>query len=67
MLHFGKFNDKFDIHISGLGLDMYVDDVKNTVLKGPLVGKNIPTVAEVRNGKIACPSSCTIRSEECAW
>eukprot|EP00039_Didymoeca_costata_P007878 m.104793 g.104793 ORF g.104793 m.104793 type:complete len:344 (+) comp13857_c0_seq1:81-1112(+) len=52
MITFGKFNGKFDIHINGLGLDLYVSQVANTVLKGPLVGKNIPTVAEVTQGEV---------------
>lgn len=54
MLKFGKFNDKFDIHIEAaeLGVDGYVSEWANTVLKGPMVGSNIPTVAEVTQGEV---------------
>lgn len=52
MLSFGKFNGKFDTKISGLGLDLLVSEVQNTVLKGPKVSKNIPTVAEVTQGEV---------------
>lgn len=54
MLKFGKFNDKFDIHIDApsLGINLFVKDHANTTLKGPLVGKNIPTVAEVTQGEV---------------
>ena len=51
MLSFGKFNGKYDTHIKGLGLDMYISEVQNTELKSPKVSKNIPTVAEVTQGK----------------
>lgn len=52
MLTFGKFNGKYDTHIKGLGLDMYISEVQNTELKGPKVSKNIPTVAEVTQGEV---------------
>jgi len=52
MLSFGKFNGKYDIRINGLGLDMLVSDVQNTILKGPNVSKNIPTVAQVTQGEV---------------
>jgi len=52
MLTFGKFNGKFDTHIQGLGLDMYISEVQNTELKSPKVSKNIPTVAEVTQGEV---------------
>jgi len=52
MLSFGKFNGKYDTHIKGLGLDMYISDVQNTELKVPKVSKNIPTVAEVTQGEV---------------
>mmetsp|Transcript_1978 Transcript_1978/g.2811 ORF Transcript_1978/g.2811 Transcript_1978/m.2811 type:complete len:382 (+) Transcript_1978:8-1153(+) len=52
MLHFGKFNGKFDVRINGLGHDLLVSEVRNTVLKGPQVGKNIPTVASVTQGEV---------------
>ena len=52
MLSFGKFKDgKYDTRIQGLGLDLYVSEVQNTELKSPKVSKNIPTVAEVTQGK----------------
>jgi len=43
MLSFGKFNGKYDTRINGLGLDMYVSEVQNTVLKESKVAKFIPT------------------------
>jgi cytidylate kinase len=52
MLSFGKFNDKYDTRINGLGLDMLVSEVQNTELKSPKVSKNIPTVAEVTQGEV---------------
>eukprot|EP00536_Pseudo-nitzschia_multiseries_P008750 jgi/Psemu1/325332/estExt_fgenesh1_pg.C_2280018 len=52
MLTFGKFNGKYDTHINGLGLDMYVSEVQNTELKAPKVSKNIPTVAEFTQGEV---------------
>lgn len=52
MLSFGKFNGKYDTHIHGLGLDMYISEVQNTELKAPKVSKNIPTVAEVTQGEV---------------
>jgi cytidylate kinase len=52
MLSFGKFNGKYDTHIQGLGLDMYISEVQNTELKVPKVSKNIPTVAEVTQGEV---------------
>jgi hypothetical protein len=52
MLEFGKFNDKYDTRIRGLGLDMLVSEVQNTQLKSPKVSKNIPTVAEFTQGEV---------------
>jgi len=52
MLSFGKFNGKYDTHIKGLGLDMFISEVQNTELKVPKVSKNIPTVAEVTQGEV---------------
>merc|ERR1711935_979889 len=52
MLSFGKYNGKYDTHIQGLGLDMYISEVQNTELKVPKVSKNIPTVAEVTQGEV---------------
>lgn len=52
MLHFGEFQGKFDINIKGFGFDVLVSEVANTTLKGPVVGKNIPTVAEVTQGEV---------------
>lgn len=53
-LKFGKFNGEWDIHIDApkMGLDLKVRDHANTTLKGPLVGRNIPTVAEVTQGEV---------------
>jgi len=51
-LHFGKFNGKFDIRISGKGHELLVSEVANTTLKEPRVGKNIPTVAKLTQGEV---------------
>ena len=54
MLRFEKVADrKYDIVIEGLGINARVSEVQNTVLKEPLVAKNIPTVAEQTQ---ACPN-----------
>eukprot|EP00558_Chaetoceros_sp_UNC1202_P012200 CAMPEP_0197235284 /NCGR_PEP_ID=MMETSP1429-20130617/2755_1 /TAXON_ID=49237 /ORGANISM="Chaetoceros sp., Strain UNC1202" /LENGTH=322 /DNA_ID=CAMNT_0042693839 /DNA_START=28 /DNA_END=996 /DNA_ORIENTATION=+ len=52
MLSFDKFNGKFDTRINGLGLDLLVSEVQNTILKQPKVSKNIPTVAQVTQGEV---------------
>jgi len=52
MLEFGQFDDKFDIRINGLGLDVKVSEVCNTLLKEPMVAKNIPTVAKETQGEV---------------
>ena len=52
MLSFGKFKGKYDTRIQGLGLDLLVSEVQNTVLKGPKVSKNIPTVAQFTQGEV---------------
>jgi len=52
MLEFDKFDDKFDIRINGLGIDVKVSEVANTLLKEPKVSKNIPTVAEKTQGEV---------------
>lgn len=52
MLSFDKFNDTFDTRIQGLGLDVYVSEVQNTLLKEKKVAKNIPTVAKVTQGEV---------------
>lgn len=54
MLSFGKHptTGQYDTHIHGLGLDCYVTDVQNTVLKSPKVSSNIPTVAQFTQGEV---------------
>ena len=52
MLSFGEHNGVFDTRICGLGLDIYVSEVQNTILKQPKVSKNIPTVAKVTQGEV---------------
>ena len=53
MLAFGKFKDGvFDTRIRGLGLELYVSQVQNTLLKEPKVSTNIPTVAEFTQGEV---------------
>lgn len=82
-LKFGKFKGgKFDIHICGLGLDLFVSEVANTTLKEPKVGKNIPTGERRRTDCTlrranssrftfdSCPGSCeddTGRGSEVRW
>jgi cytidylate kinase len=51
MLKFGKFNGEYDIQIKGLGVDTFVNKIKNTDLKGALV-KPIPTVAQATQGEV---------------
>lgn len=65
MLEFGKFNGKFDTKISGLGHELLVSEVANTVLKGKMVGGNIPTVAEVTQGEVVkfASNACKIMGE----
>jgi len=65
-LTFGKFKGKFDIAIKGYGHDLLVSEVANTTLKGPNVGKNIPTVAEMTQGeviKFAAGAAETMRAD----
>jgi len=52
MLEFGKFDDKWDIRINGLGIDERVSNIANTLLKEPKVAKNIPTVAKETQGEV---------------
>eukprot|EP00501_MAST-03F_sp_TOSAG23-6_P000637 GSMAST32.ASY1.ANO1.661.1 assembled CDS len=54
MLEFGQFGEKktFDIRINGLGIDVLVGNVCNTLLKGRSVSKNIPTVAKQIQGEV---------------
>ena len=67
-LSFGKHGGKFDIKISGFGLELLVSDVANTVLKEPRVGKNIPTVAKMTQGevvKFASEAAATMGADGC--
>jgi cytidylate kinase len=52
MLTFDKFGGEFDVNVNGLGLDLMVSKVQNTVLKSKKVSKNIPTVAEFTQGEV---------------
>ena len=52
MLTFDKFDGEFDVNVKGLGLDLMVSKVQNTILKSKKVGKNIPTVAEFTQGEV---------------
>lgn len=53
MLSFGQFQDgKFDIKISGLGIEAFVSEICNTALKEAKVARNIPTVAQVTQGEV---------------
>lgn len=55
-LSFGKYavDGGFDTRIfsEDLGVDELVGNIQNTLLKGPDVGKNIPTVAEQTQGEV---------------
>jgi cytidylate kinase len=55
-LTFGKFGagGAFDTHIKSEALDVdeLVGNVQNTILRGPDVSKNIPTVAEQTQGEV---------------
>ena len=52
MLHFEEVDGKFDTRVQGLGHDFYILDIANTVLKGPMVSRNVPTVAEIAQGEV---------------
>ena len=54
MLSFAKKlpSDSWDIKVKGLGLDFWVGDVANTLLKDPKIGKHIPTVAQQIQGEV---------------
>lgn len=52
MIHFGKYNGKFDVLIDGLGHKALVSEIQNTTLKGPAVGRNIPLVAGMTQGEV---------------
>jgi cytidylate kinase len=61
-LTFGKFKrNDYDIHIHGLGLDCFVSNVQNTILKSPLVSTQIPTVAEQTQGEVVLFASDAIQ------
>merc|ERR1719323_560047 len=52
MLEFDQYDGKFDIRVNGLGLDVKVSEVANTLLKEPRVAKNIPAVAKETQGEV---------------
>jgi len=60
MLSFEKNEGKWDTQIVGCGLDTCVSEIQNTVLKGPDVAKNIPTVAKVTQGEVIVYASAAI-------
>ncbi|GMI55077.1 hypothetical protein ScalyP_jg9633 [Parmales sp. scaly parma] len=68
MLSFGQINGKFDIKVESkeLGVSMLVGDVCNTVLKEPIVAKNIPTVAQVTQGEVISFAAGAIQQLEAA-
>jgi len=45
-------NNQYDTRIHGLGLDLLVSDIQNTILKQPKISMNIPTVAEKTQGEV---------------
>jgi len=52
MIEFVVDDNKFDIRISGLGIDVRVSETANTLLKEPRVSRNIPAVAEKSQGEV---------------
>jgi hypothetical protein len=52
MLKFGRFNGKYDIQIKGLGVDTFVNKIKNTDLKGAVVTAAVPIVAKYLLGEV---------------
>ena len=54
MLSFGlnPHTGLYDTHIHGLGLDYYVSQIQNTLLKSPAVSPHIPTVAQYTQGEV---------------
>lgn len=52
MLSFQKVNGVWDTKIEGLGFDTTISSIQNTILKGPDVSKNIPTVAQDTQGEV---------------
>jgi cytidylate kinase len=57
MLSFGATEDgtsavAFDTKISGMGLELQVSHIQNTLLKAPNVASNIPAVAEYTQGEV---------------
>ena len=63
MLSFGQQPDgTFDTRIRGLGLDLRVSEVQNTLLKQPKVGRNIPTVAKETQGEVVAFASSALRT-----
>lgn len=42
----------FDTRICGMGLDLHVSHIQNTLLKAPNVASNIPAVAEYTQGEV---------------
>lgn len=65
MLEFGMFRGRYDIKISGLGVDDFVSDIANTKLRGPEVGRNIPMVARVTQGEVVAfaANACKVMGE----
>ena len=73
MLEFGKFNGKFDTKISGLGMEHYVSEVRNTTapafgqstLEGSLMGgvplpTGPPITGVTRQQATSCMLTCAI-------
>jgi cytidylate kinase len=55
MLSFGATDESavaFDTKISGMGLELQVSHIQNTLLKAPNVASNIPAVAEYTQGEV---------------
>jgi len=65
MLEFGMFRGRYDIKISGLGIEAFVSDIANTKLRGPDVGRNIPMVARVTQGEVVAfaANACKVMGE----
>ena len=64
-LEFGKFKGDFDIQIKGLGQDLLVSEITNTLLKEPEVGSFVPMVAAKMQGEVvnfAATAACKMQA-----
>ena len=62
MLALEERDGKHELRLRGLGMDFFLRDVANTVLKGPMVKRNIPTVAMYSQGEVIAFASKAIQT-----